>query len=87
MFNLFNLLSSFNPDDYIWKCDNCDSRLDFQAGFSTDCGEWKCTKCGCINYIDEDNVIEDDEDDIPEGCEACGGPYPDCKYSCNLFDE
>lgn len=28
-----------------------------------------------------------EEDDIPEGCIACGGPYPSCKSSCNLFDE
>ena len=24
---------------------------------------------------------------IPVGCRACGGPYPDCRSSCNLFDE
>ena len=24
---------------------------------------------------------------IPVGCRACGGPYPNCKTSCNLFDE
>lgn len=23
---------------------------------------------------------------IPSGCRACGGPYPECKSSCNLFD-
>ena len=28
-----------------------------------------------------------DFDDIPEGCAACGGPYPSCISSCNLFDE
>jgi len=26
------------------------------------------------------------QNDIPEGCRACGGNYPNCKYSCNLFD-
>lgn len=88
MFNIFNIFSGLDLDDCTWKCDECDSVLNDQPGFSTDCGEWECTKCGCINYIDEDNIIEEDEeDDVPEGCEACGGPYPDCKYSCNLFDE
>lgn len=24
-------------------------------------------------------------DEAPEGCSACGGPYPDCMSSCNLF--
>lgn len=24
---------------------------------------------------------------IPIGCSACGGPYPDCKTSCKLFDD
>ena len=27
-------------------------------------------------------------DDIPPaGCMACGGPYPYCKSSCNIFDD
>lgn len=24
---------------------------------------------------------------IPSGCRACGGPYPECKASCNLYDD
>jgi hypothetical protein len=24
---------------------------------------------------------------IPAGCRVCGGPYPECRSSCNLFDE
>ena len=23
----------------------------------------------------------------PAGCQACGGPYPDCKASCKMFDD
>ena len=23
---------------------------------------------------------------VPVGCRACGGPYPDCRTSCNMFD-
>jgi len=26
------------------------------------------------------------ENTIPQGCRACGGDYPNCKDSCNLFD-
>lgn len=33
------------------------------------------------------SVSDDDDDDMPEGCLACGGPYPKCTISCNLFDE
>ena len=24
---------------------------------------------------------------IPSGCRSCGGPYPECRASCSLFDE
>lgn len=26
-------------------------------------------------------------DEVPEGCIACGGPYPTCKDSCPVFDD
>ena len=34
-------------------------------------------------YYDE----EESEDDMPECCIACGGPYPDCMTSCKIFDD
>ena len=45
--------------------------------------------------FDDDEDEEDDYydsashlyDDVPEGCIACGGPYPDCTSSCSLFDD
>lgn len=30
---------------------------------------------------------EDDEDSMPFGCRACGGPYPNCKDACPMFDD
>ena len=30
---------------------------------------------------------EDDDDEMPEGCAACGGPWPSCKISCSLYDD
>ena len=30
---------------------------------------------------------DDDNDDVPEGCAACGGPYPRCCDACPLFDD
>lgn len=33
-------------------------------------------------------ISSDEDDDIEEGCRACGNPaYPDCKSSCSLFDD
>lgn len=49
--------------------------------------------------LDDDAELTDEEemellynryhhqDDIPEGCAACGGPYPNCKISCPIFDD
>lgn len=40
---------------------------------------WECPKCGF-------EMWEDDDDDVPVGCAACGGDYPNCKDSCPIFD-
>lgn len=70
-----------------------------QSGFNTNSGIWRCLECGFENDVTADNIIwvddeddelsynSDDENDIPEGCAACGGPYPDCMTSCNIFDD
>ena len=88
---------SFDPANYDWWCDECNASLNDQPGFDPNCGSWVCTECGQLNYIDENKVIDDsasysfedasDDDDIPEGCAACGGPYPDCTSSCPMFDD
>ena len=36
-----------------------------------------------IDWIDD----TDDENDVPEGCAACGGPYPSCRTACPMFDD
>lgn len=36
------------------------------------------------------NGMEDElmSDDMPEGCAACGNPaFPNCTYSCPMFDD
>lgn len=66
-----------------------------QPGFTTDSGRWCCRNCGYDNDVTDDNIIpdtafelaKDDEEDIPEGCAACGGPYPLCKDGCPIFDD
>lgn len=78
-----------------WYCDNCGAFLNSQPGFTTSSDVWTCTKCGEENDVSEDNIIYDDDDDdfdddddeIPEGCRACGGPYPKCKDGCPAFDD
>ncbi len=47
----------------------------------------KETDYGRYVRIDLEPDDDDYEDDIPEGCLACGGDYPNCADSCPLFDE
>ena len=72
---------------YCPACPKCKTTM----GFSLAKQEYKCPSCGYIMDIDdwdEDDLDdEEDEDGIPFGCSACGGPYPDCISSCNMFDE
>lgn len=65
-------------------CPMCGGR----AEYNIDTDEFICKECGtnALEY-DEDEYDEYDEDDIPEGCAACGGPYPSCTSSCKLFDD
>lgn len=90
-----------SPDDLgcDWFCDNCGAYMNEQDGFTTEDGAWECEECGYENDVSEDNIVDDDDcddgtnpsydddDEIPEGCEACGGDYPNCKDSCPLFDD
>lgn len=57
-----------------------------------------CTRCAFSVEVEEyghehdyddyfDSINSESEEDIPEGCAACGGPYPDCKTSCKIFDD
>ena len=56
-----------------------------------------CTVCGhSVDIEDYGNEAEYDDYyssikdntliNVPEGCIACGGPYPKCKISCKIFD-
>lgn len=70
------------------KCPKCGAFMFWED-------EWHdvliCPKC---SYDFSPWRIEDDDEidipfyeNVPEGCAACGGPYPDCTTSCNLFDD
>lgn len=52
----------------------------------------ECPNCGLTGLSDVDldgsvfcNTCESDEK--PFCCQTCGGPYPDCISSCNIFDD
>ena len=49
-----------------WYCDECDTYMNSQPGFTTSSGEWTCTECGYVNDVSEDNIIYDDDDDYDE---------------------
>lgn len=43
-----------------WYCDNCDSHLNYQDGFNTLEGIWKCKNCGKLNDVTTDNIVSDE---------------------------
>jgi hypothetical protein len=66
-------------------CINCESLMDLN-----DDDQLVCKTCGhTINHDDYDyeEYFEECDEDVPYGCAACGGPYPQCKTSCKLFDD
>lgn len=84
--------TSYNDiPDYCGYCPDCPNCGD-TMGYSYIESEFKCPSCGTKmdegdwDYKSEE---EDDEDpdDIPFECKACGGPYPNCKISCKHFDD
>ncbi len=82
-------------------CQDCGIYMDFKKGHKNDLdGKWICLNCNAevdeqavyIQLSDENDEYDEyyqDEynNDVPEGCQACGGPYPNCKVSCKLFDD
>jgi len=64
-------------NDYV-LCDSCGKKLyNSLSGVITDNG-FLCKAC----FREQAN----DEEQMPIGCRACGGPYPDCKTSCAMYD-
>ena len=83
--------------EYDWFCDQCLEYLNVQSGFDAYCGYWTCSNCCNLNKIGKSEIVFDNHEDYsyddeeveetPVGCTACGGPYPNCMTSCKLFDE
>ena len=41
-----------------WYCDDCGEYLNNQHGFTTETGFWKCEKCGFINDVTKNNMLD-----------------------------
>lgn len=63
------------------NCPNCGKIMDETTTFLS------CDECDVFVYKPGYEPTEEFDEQVPEGCAACGGPYPSCKSSCNLFDD
>lgn len=75
------------------ECPNCGAEIEYDDEFMIVCPECECfIYTRSIDEIDDQEEdydyedIYDEDDDIPEGCLACGGDYPYCADSCPMFD-
>lgn len=41
----------------LWFCDNCETFLNTQKGFSATKGKWKCAACGYDNDVSKKSII------------------------------
>ena len=73
------------------KCDNCNSFMIFELDhYECPICKTKVREMTAFNQLERENnqfMNSFEIDDIPKGCQACGGPYPNCTISCNLFDD
>ena len=79
--------SCCNSDNMYVFCRECEAYMLYNNG------HYICKSCGvklrestALRKLEKENDIwmEKMIDEIPEGCSACGGPYPDCESSCEL---
>ncbi len=75
-------------DNVNWGCERCFSPMEITRE-APNRYLVRCPNCGLEFYVDKDNECINDDcyDDTPECCVSCGGPYPDCQSSCNIFDD
>ena len=72
-----------NENDFV-LCDKCGKKQFMEDGpVSTADQGILCMSC----WKDYSKVYKSKPSSkVPKGCVACGGPYPDCKSSCKMFD-
>lgn len=53
----YHLKESTRQNITFWFCDNCDTYLNVQSGFTEVTGHWKCQLCGFDNDVSDDNTF------------------------------
>lgn len=89
-----------NMDNLFVYCKPCRAFMEFYYGDSYLAGKYICKRCGSTvrertlyRQLDreceqiEAEMFDDGYDVMPDGCEACGGPWPSCESSCRLIDD
>lgn len=81
---------SCTSQDHVYVfCRKCSMYMIFEKSY------YICKSCGAklrettvLRKLEKENDawLEKIEGEIPEGCSACGGPYPDCESSCGMWD-
>ena len=71
--------NSFYPDDV-------ESSLEYKGLDSSQYDGTTCFECAYRDILGYD-YDPYDSDGIPDGCRECGGDYPNCRSSCNLYDD
>lgn len=61
------------------RCPDCGAKMELEGDM------WVCTRCDTCVPTDYDD--DEDYDDMPEGCAACGGNWPECADSCSMYDD
>ena len=61
------------------RCPDCGAKMKLESDM------WICTRCETAIPTDYDD--DGDYDDMPEGCAACGGNWPECADSCPMYDD
>ena len=93
---IFAIAEEGSSDEFL--CPLCGTPMKFNDSELEYFREWECPSCGEVISDEEKREYEDEEEneetiiinelnDIPEGCAACGGDYPNCVDSCPMFDD
>ena len=76
------IMEQVYPSDN-WVCPNCDFEIEDYDEYAT-YGPY-------AELLERIHLVDPDDewlDEPGEGCKACGCPaYPDCKTSCDLYDD
>lgn len=75
----------------VFRCEDCDTLME-----KVNENRWECPECDSAyvkikrGWVFLSSDDDDDEDGFgrPKVCTGCGSDmYPDCSYSCKLFDD